>query len=320
MSPSPADRDRAALREAAAWHTRLHGTPDADDRGAWQRWHAADPAHRRAWDRVQTVSAQLARIPAPLGRAALAADRNRPGTASRRGLLQGTGALLAAGAAGWIGWHALPWQAWQSTHHTARGERRQLALPDGSSLALDTATAVDVAFDAQARRLQLHAGRILVATQPDPLGRPFRVQTPQGEVLALGTRFTVRTEEGLTHVAVQEKAVRLQPAQGAPRELRAGEQARFSVDAATPPEPAELAAASWSEGGLIAIDMPLAQLVQELARYRPGLLQCAPEVAALRVSGAFPLDDTDRALAALAAGFPVQVRTRTRYWVRVEPL
>jgi transmembrane sensor len=64
--------------------------------------------------------------------------------------------------------------------------------------------------------------------------------------------------------------------------------------------------------------MPLGELVQELARYRPGYLGCAPEVAQLQVSGAFALDDTDQALAALAASFAVQVRYRTRYWVQVE--
>lgn len=36
------------------------------------------------------------------------------------------------------------------------------------------------------------------------------------------------------------------------------------------------------------------------------------------VSGAFPVDDTDRALAALVSRFPLQLRTRTRYWVEVQ--
>ncbi|CAM4130323.1 FecR domain-containing protein [Paracidovorax anthurii] len=312
----PDDPDRRALREAAAWHTRLRGDARPADQQAWQRWHAAHPAHQQAWQRVQAVSAQLALIPAPLGRQALGAPTT---DASRRALLRNAGAALGVGAAAWVGWSALPWRAWQATHRTALGERRGLQLPDGSDLALDTATAVDVAFDADARLLRLHAGRILVATRPDAQGRPFRVQTPQGEVLALGTRFAVQSEGDATRVAVQEKAVRLRPAHGAPRELRAGEQAAFTADAVAPAEPAELSASSWRDGGLIALDMPLGRMVEELGRYRPGLLLCAPDIAHLRVSGAFPLDDTDRALAALAAGFPVQVRYRTRYWVRVEP-
>ncbi|MDA8454169.1 FecR domain-containing protein [Acidovorax sp. GBBC 3334] len=315
--PGHGPDDRRALREAAAWHTRLREGAGPADAREWQRWLAAHPAHQRAWERVQAVSAQLAQIPAPLARQALGPPAAADG--ARRTLLRGTGAVLGAGAAAWVGWSALPWREWQATHRTARGERRALPLPDGSELALDTATAVDVAFDAKTRELRLHAGRILVATHADPLRRPFRVHTPHGEVLALGTRFSVQADGGTTRVAVQEKAVRLLPAHGAPAELGAGEQATFTAMGASSAASADPSAASWRDGGLIALDMPLGRLVQELARYRPGLLLCAPEIAALRVSGAFPLDDTDRALAALAAAFPVQVRYRTRYWVRVEP-
>jgi len=66
------------------------------------------------------------------------------------------------------------------------------------------------------------------------------------------------------------------------------------------------------------VDIALGDLLAQLARYRRGHLECAPEVAQLKVSGAFPVDDTDRALAALVSRFPLQLRSRTRYWVRVE--
>ena len=54
-------------------------------------------------------------------------------------------------------------------------------------------------------------------------------------------------------------------------------------------------------------------------RYRPGLIVCHPAIADLRLSGVFPVADTDKVLAALANSLPVQVRTRTRFWVTVEP-
>ena len=57
----------------------------------------------------------------------------------------------------------------------------------------------------------------------------------------------------------------------------------------------------------------------ELARYRPGLLRCDPAVAALPVSGAFQLADTDAALTALAASLPVRIELRTRWWVSIGP-
>ena len=65
--------------------------------------------------------------------------------------------------------------------------------------------------------------------------------------------------------------------------------------------------------------MRLADFVQELSRYRPGWLRCDPAVADLRVSGVFQIDDTDRALAAVAHALPVRVERRTRYWVTLIP-
>lgn len=71
---------------------------------------------------------------------------------------------------------------------------------------------------------------------------------------------------------------------------------------------------------LYAERMPLPDFVAELARYRPGILRCDPALAALTVSGAFQLDDTDAALRALAATLPLRVDTRSRYWVTLTPL
>jgi transmembrane sensor len=65
--------------------------------------------------------------------------------------------------------------------------------------------------------------------------------------------------------------------------------------------------------------MPLAEFLAELRRYRTGWIDCAPEVASLPISGAFPLADTDRVLAAVADTLPLRLRYRTRYWVSVLP-
>lgn len=64
--------------------------------------------------------------------------------------------------------------------------------------------------------------------------------------------------------------------------------------------------------------MRLDALVAELSRYRGGVLRCDPAVGALRVSGAFPLRDTDASLALLAKTLPVRIGGITRYWTVVE--
>lgn len=308
--------ERQALREAAAWHTRLRDTSAREHaQQAWHDWHAADPTHQRAWQRVQAVSAQLAFLPPSLAKQALGKRTNQ----ARRTVLRSLVLGLGAGTTAWMGWKGLPWQEWQATHRTGTGERQDISLPDGSLLALDTSSSVDVDFNDRERLLRLHSGRILITTHSDSLGRPFSVQTPQGRVLALGTRFMVRLDEGgHSHVQVEEKAVRVLPTAGEPLELRAGEQTWFTDSTAQHQSMADPFASSWHEGGLVAVDIALGELIAKLSLYRKGYLGCAPEVAQLRVSGAFPIDDTDRALAALVSRFPLQLRSHTRYWVRVE--
>ena len=197
---------------------------------------------------------------------------------------------------------------------------------------LNTASAVDLRDGPAERLIVLRAGEILVHSAPDASGRPLRVRTAAGMVRAIGTRFTVRQlADGngipfvlgapLALVAVLEGAVELTPAAAptATLQLNAGQQAQLTAASSGPPEPLPEGAAAWSEGMLVADAMPLAGFIAELSRHRPGVLRCAPEVAGLRVSGAYPLADTDRVLAALARALPVQVQvqSRTRWWVTV---
>jgi transmembrane sensor len=62
----------------------------------------------------------------------------------------------------------------------------------------------------------------------------------------------------------------------------------------------------------------LDDFLADIGRYRQGLLRCEPAVAGLRISGVFPLADTERILDMLASSLPVRVRSRSRYWVTLE--
>jgi transmembrane sensor len=313
-----ADLPTRAIYEAAEWYARLRGeaaSPALDQ--AWQAWLMADETHGRAWQRVEAVCGQFKRVPGQLSVPTLSA------LSSRRTVLRSLALFAVAGGSGLLAYRHGPWPEWRSDFRTATGERREVQLADGSLLMLNTRSAVDVAFDAGQRLIQLRAGEILISTRPDFQSppRPFRVRTEHGEVLALGTRFSVRVEEGATTVTVLEKAVeagpRLQPALR--QRVEAGQQLRFGSMEAEPLRSADPAADSWVQGRLVAVDMPLERVLAELSRYRSGYLGCDPAVAELKVSGAFPLDDSEQALAALVASFPLRVERYTRYWIRVLP-
>lgn len=319
-----------AIEDAAAWYARLcSGRATEADRRAWEDWRAAQPAHGAAWARIEAMQRRLGALPASLAAPALGAAV-RVEERTRRTVLRRVACALGTGTLAWWGWHQPVRQDLMADLRTGVGEQRDATLSDGSQLALNTRTALDVAFGASQRRLLLRTGEILVQTAPDPTAlaardaRPFLVDTSHGRIRALGTRFLVRTDAEATRVTVLDKAVEVRTGSadpmGSPVVLRAGQQLHFGSDGLRGGVlPADPVAAAWREGSLIANDMPLAQLLVELGRYRNGVLGCDPAIAGLLVSGAFPVPDTDRALTVLATGLPLRIETRTRYWVRVVP-
>lgn len=314
----PDDTDAALLGEAADWLMRFQaGDDSAATRRAFEHWLTRSPDHTAAWQRAETLLDTFRRVPADVGRRTLG-GLAKPG---RRRALRTLGLAAVAAPAAWLAWRQPPWAAWRADLATATGELKTLTLADGTLLTLNTASAVDVAFTPAARRLRLIKGEILVTTAKDLSAqpRPFIVDTAEGWLRPVGTRFSVRQLPGETHAAVFEGAVEINAAGGMRRTLGAGEQTLFQAGRIHAARPVDASSALWTQGMLVARDMPLAALIAELARYRPGLLRCHPAVAGMRVSGAFPLGDTDASLDLLVRTRPLSLSRLTRYWVSVEP-
>ena len=191
-------------------------------------------------------------------------------------------------------------------------------LADGSRITLNTDTAIDVRFDSQQRLVHLREGEMLVQTAADT-SRPFLVSTRQGRMQALGTRFTVRELSPLTHLAVLEGAVKVMLAennQSTPLIVNAGQRMNFSAQTFGGVAATDRNVGAWTQGMLMADRMRLADLVAELARYRRGFVRCDPAIADLRISGAFPISDTQRTLNMLVQTYPVVVSGHlSGYWL-----
>lgn len=308
------------LQQAFEWQVTLwSGEASEEERAAFQRWHDGSAAHAQAWQSVQRLGSHLQGLAgSPAAGAALRAPH---AAKARRQVLRSLLTVAGTGAVVLAARQTPQWAMAAADLRTGRGEQRQETLPDGTQLLLNTASAVDVLFTASERRLALRAGEIQVATAPDRLGRPFVVETPHGSARPIGTRFTVRLDGDASAVAVAEGAVLLasRHAPGQVQRLDAGQQARFDADRVQAAQPLSPLSTSWVGGVLAAEGMLLADFVHELGRYRTGVLRCDEAVAHLRVSGVYPLADTDRVLQALARALPVSVRSATRYWVTVGP-
>jgi len=324
QSPQPSPQ---ALEQAAEWFALLRsGEARDEDRAQWQRWLDSAQENDTAWRYVEQISRRFEPVRSSPGRAAAARGFGIANTrmARRRQALLGLGALAGgSGLLAWAAWRhtSLPGMvmAWTADYRTATGEVRNVALSDGTQVWLSTASAFDRDYRGGLRRLRLVAGEILIQTAADP-DRPFVVDTPQGGLRALGTRFAVRLDGDVTVVAVFQGAVEARPADaGAMRIIQAGEQTRFTGSALAATQAADRAREAWTRGILIVENVPLADVARELQRYRGGHLGVAPEVAGLRVAGSYPATDPDRALAMLESVLPIRVRHTLPWWVGIEP-
>lgn len=310
---------------AAEWLTLLmSGEATDNERRRWQQWRTAHPDHERAWKHIEAVTSGLKTTGATATYQTLSpyAGPKAPGRRKALGLLVWGGLIGVTGVL--VASRTQVWRQRVADYDTGTGEQRTVALSDGTRILLNTASAIDVRFDAQRRLVRLVAGEIMIVTghaqfEGAPDDRPFIVQTQEGRVRALGTRFTVRQDEASTDVAVLESAVEITPAERAVEllVLHAGERIRFTRDGTGPRSALDEQDVAWTRGQIVADNVRLGDFLVNLARYRPGIVQCEAEVADLRVSGVFPLDDTDRILDTLTRVLPVQVRSHTRYWITV---
>lgn len=326
MTAIPPGIPEPALAQGLHWLVVMwSGEVSDEERAAWQRWLSAHPDHERAWRHVQRLDSRLLDVSPVASARALAATGRKAGR--RQALrLMGFG-LLGAGVAGAAGLavRQAPWSGYLADYladyRSAVGERRQVALEDGTLLTLNGDSAVDIDYGPDARRVALRRGELYIETGHGPLarGRPFFVATDLGSVHALGTRYTVDRRRGEVAVAVYEGAVEIRPSQARPMVLDAGHAASFTAAGATPARPLAGARPAWLNRQLVADRMRLADFLEQVGRHRPGVIRCHASVADLIVSGVYPLGDTDRVLASLAAALPLRISRYTNYWVVVEP-
>ena len=307
------------LDEAIAWQLRLgDGEASAQLKRELQRWLNESAEHAKAWAQLGGIDQQMGSINSPSARRALqigATSKRR--RAAGRALL-GLALLCTLGVGMTLRSQPLP--AWLADERTGAGEQLTVTLTDNSHIQLNSRSALDIRFDQQERRLFLHSGEVLVETAPGSDPRPFIVETEQGDLRALGTRFIVRREGDATRLIVLRSAVAALPGSlQAGRTVRAGEQVVMHRDHLDDNQKAPVAADAWSRGMLVVEDLPLSELLEKLGEYRHGYLSLDPSLESLRISGSFPLNDTDRALAALPPSLPVQIERHTDWWVKVVP-
>ncbi len=297
--------------QAIEWMVLLRsGEVSAREIAEFEGWRKADPRHEAACQRLERALGKMTACPVDA-----AARKTLLKPVGRRRAMLG---LLGLAGAAWTTQRLLADDApaqWLADLKTGTGKRHRLALAEDGHLLLNACSAINIDQAAGHTKIELISGEVMLR---EVRGR-IQVQAAEGLVAARGADFAVRRSAQGLRVAVLRGELALQPRVGRGQRVRAGELALMDARSTQllDGRSAE-AATAWVDGVLQVRDQPLAEVVAALRDYRPGLIHIDEAAAALRVSGSFPLDDTDRSLRAIAQTLPVRIRMTTPYWVTIE--
>ena len=212
---------------AADWVVRLERAPvDPAISQAFEAWLAGGDRRRGAFFRAQAAWRLLDRAQA-IPYAATPLAQRRPADVGRRYVLGGAVAasLAAIGFTARMVWGSLP-----QTLQTRLGEQRTVAMSDGSTVALDTATQMQVRLRENVRLVELEKGEAWFHVAKDR-NRPFIIDAGALTARAVGTAFTVgRHEDGVTRVIVTEGVVEVACGAAGAARLTPGMQAVIGPD------------------------------------------------------------------------------------------
>lgn len=276
-------------REALSWFVRNQQQAEPDS--GFDAWRTADPRHDNAYARIERLWNSAA-----FGAAAARLPRRRP----RKAMSAALSIVIAlGGTAMTMRLTGTPF-AWPSDHATRTGSVTETRLADGSLVTLDTASAIDMTYTVDARRIDLKHGRVFVTVAADH--RPFSIVADGAVIRDIGTRFSVEKRDGAVLVAVRDGIVDMAGEGGAHLRLVAGQRSGVSgsrlhaVSAANP-----FVEFGWTRHRLYFSDRPLGEIADELRRYHRGWIFIVNDrIAQTRISGGLDLDNPAAAVQELA--------------------
>src|SRR5690606_16348135 len=199
--------------QAAYWYERMQSDDvTATERLAFEQWQLADSDNEQRYQQVQFIWSMAAALPKSevqkLGRAQGPAVNRRP--SSRAFWSYGLGvacvAVLTVAVVDPMHWRAVP--EYQAQFATAHGERREIVLPDDSTLLLNTDTSLTVALYGHQRTVRLEQGEVFFQVDGTQ-GTPFVVEMEGGAVRVTGTQFNVRRIDQAFSVDVLQGSVQV---------------------------------------------------------------------------------------------------------------
>jgi transmembrane sensor len=179
---------------------------------------------------------------------------------------------------------------------TSLGEIRRVPLSDGSVVAINTQSVVEVAMHPNVREVTLARGEAWFQVAHDKK-RPFIVSAGRIRVRAVGTAFSVRRHDDGAEVQVTEGVVETWTVGEENRRVQVAAGSRAYVAEYEPPKPIPASgdierSLAWREGQIVLEGQTLDEAVAQFNRYNAKkLLISDPGLAAEKLVGQFRATD-----------------------------
>ncbi len=307
--------------DAAAWCVSLKEGKNGDaEVDAWLAWMQADPRHAQSFIEMADLCEDLGRLDEVSHRSLVmefaspaSTVRTKPAGARRWMKLTAAAAILGSLLVG--GLYFSP-RVERQDYASAHGRNEQIALSDGSRIALGASSRLEVRFSADERGIDLKDGEAHFSVAHNSR-RPFIVDAGKITVRAVGTAFDVRRVGDRVTVTVTEGRVRIGSrgsllGRKAPEVVEAGAGQQVIYD----PESASIRVADvgsrampgWLGGNttLEFVGEPLHAVVVAINRYSQRPVRIADARAARFVyTGTVRMDRLDSWAHGLQSAFPL---------------
>lgn len=298
-------------RTAAEWAAKVDGgAMPADQRPAFDAWLAADPRHLGAYLKVEAALARVSRLGAE-AQSRLGADTVVPFRTVQRRRWVMVGAIAACLTLVVTGGTAWKVNSFAAAYETGIGEMRTVALPDGSSITLNTGTRAVVHYSLWARDVTLDKGEALFDVAKNK-ARPFTVAAGDFSVRAVGTSFAVtRIEQRPFTVTVREGTVAISGSRiTGTTMVSAGSQA-VALTSGVEVQTAQLSHdLAWLEGRVFFRRQTLASAAREFERYSNlRIIITDPETASRTITGTYQANDPAGFAKAVAVFMDLRLET-----------
>lgn len=323
---TPIPEIEAIEDEARAWIVRLEdGDASEQELAKFQGWRAQSAVHKDTFDRLAKFwgAADIVEKLKDYGESEAARDaiKHDQRVQSKRTVWRIAAGGIAACFVGLVGINVHSYtlganRSMTANFETAVGQQRTIALPDGSSVTLNTGSALEIDYGWRARRIVLTSGEAFFEVASKKR-RPFLVETESGVVRAVGTAFSVRVDPSKLDVVVTEGRVSIAPVLARaipspaepsaavlkPVEVSARQMASWSgqVESVEPVSKRVIdKELDWRDGELVFEGETLEDIIEEVARYTDISIEVeGDELRAQRIVAYYEIGDIDPLLEAL---------------------